>query len=176
VACSPAFAGRSDECSLARERRDAEKMDEMVRSMSLCNLKCQSVNLALHELQRADRLSGYDEVPGMPVSNSIVKPFCFRMGVKPGTPLYQDHGVDSVSVSVPLDTMGDDVSKLPETIEILLFCGKNPYYEFPGLSDVMRFSEVQDLADALDKLAQGLSFDDSDKEEEDDEDLEDIDE
>lgn len=139
-------------------------MDDMIRSMSLCNLKCQGVNLALEEAQRSGMLSGYEKVPAMPVSNSIMKPFCFRMNVKACSSLYKDHGVDSVSVSIPMDAMGnrssDGVSadKLPKTIEILLFKGDEPYYDYPGISDVMRYWKSQDLVDALDKLAQGMSF------------------
>jgi hypothetical protein len=164
-------------------------MDELVRSMSLCNLKCQNVNLALEEVQRMGKLSGYEKVPAMPVSHSIMKPFCFRVSVKKETSLYKEHSVDFVSVSVPPDAMGNRASdgvsglKLPETIEILLFKGDDPYYDYPGLSDVMRFWEPQDLVDALNKLSQCRSFNDDwqDSDDEDDEknreeDLDDIDE
>lgn len=141
-------------------------MNETVRSRFLCNLKCQGVNLALEELQRTGKLSGYGTVPAMPVSDSIMKHFCFRMSVKKETSLYKKHGVDSVSVSVPPDAGGNRASdgvsgfKLPETIEILLFKGNDPYYDYPGIYDVMRFEEPQDLVDALNKLARDTSFDD----------------
>jgi hypothetical protein len=85
---------------------------------------------------------------------------CFRIRVKRGSRLFDDYGVDEVSVAVPFDAMGNrerdgvDEDSSARTIEIILckfdgsFC-----YEHPMVPDVERFENVDDLLAFMDKLA-----------------------
>ena len=106
-------------------------------------------------------LRGYDDIPVMESDDSaLLKPFCFRIGVKKDVPLYALHGIAQVSISVPSDAMGnrvrDGVSahNLPSTIEIALCNDAGDLsYTHPLVSDVKRFSDVASLLLFLDKLA-----------------------
>lgn len=108
-----------------------------------------------------EHLSGYKDIPDMKSDGgALLKPFCFRIGVKHDVPLYTVHGIAQVSISVPSDAMGnrlmDDVSvhNLPSTIEIALCDDAGELsYKHPLISDVKRFSDVASLLLFLDKLA-----------------------
>jgi hypothetical protein len=103
-------------------------MQDIILGTLLCHEKCKRVHLMVKVAHATkEHLSGYNDIPDMKSDGgALLKPFCFRIGVKHDVPLYTVHGIAQVSISVPSDAMGnrfmDDVSvhNLPSTIEIAL--------------------------------------------------------
>lgn len=142
----------------------ADSMERMMTENFLCHSKCGMVNavLMLTQLTR-EHLTNYDNVPKLAESSGMLKQFAFRLCVKSSAPLFSIHKVKEVSVSIPMDAMGnreiDGVSmeKLPSTIEIMLFDedgnGNGSTHPLMRGSDIFRFSTVAHLLLFLDRLA-----------------------
>lgn len=142
----------------------ADSMQTMILGNYLCHTKCKLVHTVLHTAQLAKQhLQDYETVPPLGNSGGTMKPFCFRIGVKSTVPLRSTHKVVEVSVSIPMDAMGnrvgiDDISAnfsmLPNTIEIMLVDSNGETVcSHPRMSDIRRLGSVAELMLFLDKLA-----------------------
>ena len=137
-------------------------MQDIILGHLLCHEKCKLVHLMVKVAHvTKQHLRGYEEIPVLEGDDgALLKPFCFRIGVKDDVPLYTLHGIAHVSISVPCDAMGNrfidgvSVHNLPSTIEIALCNGAGELsYKHPLVSNVKRFSDVASLLLFLDKLA-----------------------
>lgn len=142
-----------------------DSLKQMTVSNLLCHRKCSMVHAVLNAARvTGEHLTNYEDVPKLADDTSgLMKPFCFRLCVKPATPLFLTHNVKEVSVSIPMDAMGnrhiDSIStaKLPSTIEIMLFDadgkGNGSTHPLMDGSDISQFTNVARLLLFLDKLA-----------------------
>ena len=137
-------------------------MQDIILGHLLCHEKCKLVHLMVRVAHvTKQHLRGYEDIPVMESDDgALLKPFCFRIGVKHDVPLYTLYGIAQVSISVPSDAMGNrfmdgvSVHNLPSTIEIVLCNDAGELsYKHPLISDVKRFSNVASLLLFLDKLA-----------------------
>lgn len=139
-------------------------MQQLIIGNYLCHMKCKMVHSVLVVAQLArQHLQDYDTVPALGNGNGmLLKPFCFRIGVKTTAPLCSTHKVVAVSVSIPMDAMGNRVEmdgvtadNLPDTIEIMLvdIDGKTVESHPLMVSEIHRFGSVAELMLFLDKLA-----------------------
>lgn len=136
-------------------------MQDIILGTLLCHEKCKRVHLMVKVAHATkEHLSGYKDITDMESDcSALLKPVCFRIGVKHDVPLYTVHGIAQVSISVPPDAMGnrfmDDVSvhNLPSTIEIALCDNVGELsYKHPLISNVNRFSDVASLLLFLDNI------------------------
>lgn len=130
-----------------------EGLLDVLRRNAVCHLRCYRVNQGLRMLQMLqEHLTKYESVPELETHDPFLKPFNFQLKPKKETPLCR-YGTNSVSVSVPLDTV--NMSGEANTLEIMLFDkdGKGNGTKHPMcLSDIRRFSSVGELAVFLDEL------------------------
>ena len=129
----------------------------MMTNMALCTIRAEQL---LNDLREDRELSQFRFPAGK------LEHFCFRVDLPPDADAHQ-YGISTVSISVPLDAMGNRLSdgvsatNLPSTLEIAMVGRDGSLsYAHPQCSDILRFYEYKELVETLVMLVKGFPSED----------------